>query len=259
MRVQSMALANSTFTPNVAKGAVGTVSVTMSDGSAFSGKLSITGTNSGGFQLSGNTLEEKASGTPAGTYHDFNVVAAQSTASNSPQQISPTVTGVVEAPFGGTARSMTNRIQAKDFDVGGYSVTYRATDVCGIGIDTAYGADRLNVYPTADLDGGSNLKIGCNQAGDWHNYTINAATTGAYTLNMRVANIETGAAYHVAIDGATVVKGITVPNTGGYDTFATVTSAPFGLTAGQHVWRLCLMPRGHQALAASLTGCRAPS
>jgi len=176
LSIQSMALANSTFTPNVAKGAVGTVSVTMSDGSAFSGKLSITGTNSGGFQLSGNTLEEKASGTPAGTYHDFNVVAAQSTASNSPQQISPTVTGVVEAPFGGTARLMTNRIQAEDFDVGGYSVAYRATDVCGIGIDTAYGTDRLNVYPTADLDGESNLKIGCNQAGDWHNYTITAAT-----------------------------------------------------------------------------------
>jgi hypothetical protein len=93
LSIQSVALSNSTFTPNVANGAVGTVSVTMSDGSAFSGKLSITGTNSGGFHLSGNTLEEKASGTPAGSYNDFNIVATQSTAANSPQQISPTVTG----------------------------------------------------------------------------------------------------------------------------------------------------------------------
>jgi hypothetical protein len=244
LSIQGMALANSTFTPNVANGAVGTVSVTMSDGSAFSGKLSITGANSGGFQLSGNSLQEKASGTPAGTYHDFNVVAAQSTASNSPQQISPTVTGVVEAPFGGTVRSMTNRIQAEDFDVGGYGVAYHATDACGIGIDTAYGSDRLNVYLTADVDGASNLKIGCNQAGDWHNYTITAATTGTHTLNLRVANIEAGATYHVAIDGATVVKGIAVPNTGGYDTFATVTSKQFGLTAGQHVMQIALDAAG---------------
>ncbi len=238
--IQSLALSNSTFTPNVANGVVGTVSATMSDGSAFSGKLSITGTNSGGFHLSGNTLEEKASGTPAGIYNDFNLVATQSTASNSPQQISPTVTGVVDAPFGGTARSITNRIQAEDFDVGGYGVAYHATDACTLGIDTAYGPDRLNVNPTADLDSENNLKIGCNQAGDWHNYTITVPTTGTYTLNMRVANIQAGAAYHVAVDGASVVSGIAVPNTGAYDTFATVTSNRFGLTAGQHILQLVL-------------------
>jgi hypothetical protein len=244
LAIQNITLSNSTFTPNIANGTVGTVSVTMSDGSVFSGKLSITGTNSGGFHLSGNTLEEKASGTSAGTYRDFNIVAAQSTASNSPQQISPTVTGVVGAPFGGTARSMTNRIQTEDFDVGGYGVAYHTTDACGIGIDTAYGSDRINVYPTADLDGASNLKVGCYQVGDWYNYTITAATTGSYTLNLRGANIEAGATYHVAIDGAIVVKGIAVPNTGGYDTFATVTSAPFGLTAGQHVMQIALDAAG---------------
>src|ERR1700741_935491 len=109
----------------------------MSDGSAFSGTLSITGTNAGGFHLSGNSLQEKASGgTPAGTYNDFNIVATQSTASNSPQQISPTVSGAAEAPFGGTPRSVTGRIQAEDFDTGGYGIAYHATNACGIGIDT---------------------------------------------------------------------------------------------------------------------------
>jgi hypothetical protein len=88
--IQNITLSNNMFTPNVANGAVGTVSVTMSDGSAFSGTLSITGTNSGGFHLSGNILQEKASGgTPAGAYHDFNIVATEANVSNSPQQISP--------------------------------------------------------------------------------------------------------------------------------------------------------------------------
>jgi hypothetical protein len=243
--IQGIALSNSTFTPNVANGTVGTVSVTMSDGSAFPGTLSITGTNSGGFHLSGNTMQEKASGgTLAGSYNDFNIVATQAGATNSPQQISPQVTGVMEGPFAGSVRSITNRIQAEDFDVGGSDIAYRAADVCGIGIDTAYGADRLNVHPTTDLDGASNLKVSCNQAGDWHNYTITAATTGTYTLSMRVANVEAGAKYNVAIDGAKVASGISVPNTGGYETFATVTSAPFGLTAGQHVIQIALDAAG---------------
>jgi hypothetical protein len=59
-----------------------------------------------------------------------------------------------------------------------------------------------------------------------------------------VANVEAGASYHVAIDGGAVVKGITVPNTGGYDTFATVASAPFGLTAGQHIMQIVLDAAG---------------
>jgi DUF5010 C-terminal domain len=239
--IQNMILSNNTFTPNVANGAVGTVSVTMSDGSAFSGTLSIAGANSGGFHLSGNTLEEKASGgTPAGSYSDFNIVATQSGASNSPQRISPTVSGVAEAPFGGTVRSITNRIQAEDFDLGGYGVAYHAADACGMGIDTTYGPDRLNVYPTADPDGASNLKVGCNQAGDWHNYSITAPSNGFYTLSMRVANTTAGSTYHVAIDGVSAVQGIAVPNTGDYDAFATVTSAPFALTAGQHVMQIVL-------------------
>jgi hypothetical protein len=240
--IQSVPLSNSTFTPGVANGTVGTVSATMSPATpAFSGSLSVTGTNSGGFHLSGNTLQERASGTPAGTYKDFNIVATQAGISNSPQQISPTVTGVVDAPFGGTARAMTSTIQAEDYDTGGQGVAYNAADVCGFG-GSSYRPDAINIATTTDTGGG--YKIGCNRPGDYHNYTISVTTTGTYTLNMRVANIETGASYHVAIDGVSVVSGITVPNTGAYDTFTTVTSGHFNLTAGQHVMQIVLDTAG---------------
>jgi hypothetical protein len=246
LSIRSMALSNSTFTPNVANGAAGTVSVTMSDGSAFSGTLSITGTNSGGFHLSGNTLQEKASGgTPAGAYNDFNIVATEANISNSPQQISPTVTGVVEAPFGGSARPITNLIQAEDYDLGGQGVAYNATETCGPYPSDAYrgtAGDGVNIDTTSDAGGG--YKLGCNKTGDWHNYTITVPTTGTFTLNMRTANIEAGATYHVAIDGAIVVSGIAVSNTGSYDTFATVTSKQFGLAAGQHVMQIVLDAAG---------------
>jgi Carbohydrate binding module (family 6) len=223
------------------------VSVTMSDGSTFSGTLSITEANSGGFHLSGNTLQEKASGgTPPGTYHDFNVVATEANISNSPQQVSPTVTGVVEAPFGGSARPITNVIQAEDYDLGGQGVAYNTTETCGAYPSDSYrgvAGDGVNIDTTSDAGGGG-YKLGCNKAGDWHNYTITVSATGTYTLNMRTANIEAGATYRVAIDGAIVVSGIAVPNTGSYDTFATVTSKQFGLTAGQHVMQIVLDAAG---------------
>ena len=93
--IASISLSNSSYTPDTANGTVGTVSVVMSPSSpSFSGTLSITGINGGGFQLSGTTLEENSGGTTgAGPYSDFNIVATQSSASNSPQFISPTVTG----------------------------------------------------------------------------------------------------------------------------------------------------------------------
>ncbi len=92
--IATVNLSNSTFTPSIANAVVGTVSVTMSPASpVFSGSLSITGANSGGFHLVGTTLEARSTGTAAGTYSDVNIVATQANTSNSPQQISPSLTG----------------------------------------------------------------------------------------------------------------------------------------------------------------------
>ena len=81
------------------------LSVTMSPVTpASTAALTITGANSGGFHLSGAgcanissgtcTLEQNSGGTTgAGPYTDVNIVATQASASNSPQSISPTLSG----------------------------------------------------------------------------------------------------------------------------------------------------------------------
>jgi hypothetical protein len=69
------------FTSSVSSGFVATLKMTLSNGADFcsnGGTLSITGTNSGGFQTvpcPTPQLVQSASGTPTGTYADFNVVA----------------------------------------------------------------------------------------------------------------------------------------------------------------------------------------
>jgi hypothetical protein len=95
-------LSATSFTSNQPNGVVATITANVSPAfpsylPAFPGTLTITGTNSGGFQICGGGFElcQSSAGTPAGTYSDFNIVATLHGLSNSPQQTKPTVTGTV--------------------------------------------------------------------------------------------------------------------------------------------------------------------
>jgi hypothetical protein len=91
--VVSVSLSNTTFTNSTANATVGTISVVMNPASpAFSGTLTISNTNSGGFHLVGTTLETNSAGTTSGTYSDIIITATQAGASGAPS-ISPTLVG----------------------------------------------------------------------------------------------------------------------------------------------------------------------
>lgn len=92
--ITAVGLSNNTFTsPGTIGQAVGTISVTMSPASpAFSGSLSLTGTNASDFTISGTTLEVNSSGLAAGSY-TLNVVATQGGAIGSPFSQPETITG----------------------------------------------------------------------------------------------------------------------------------------------------------------------
>jgi hypothetical protein len=84
-------LSNNTFTSSSPSGTVvGAISVQTSGG-AFTGSLSVTGTDASSFQIVGNNLETQ--GTPgAGTY-SINIVATQGGATGSPFTQAETITG----------------------------------------------------------------------------------------------------------------------------------------------------------------------
>ncbi|MBS1660655.1 MAG: carbohydrate-binding protein [Bacteroidetes bacterium] len=88
---------------------------------------------------------------------------------------------------------------------------------------------------TADAGGG--LDVGWIDNGDYMDYSVNVATAGAYTASFRVASINTGATFQVTQSNGTVLGTVTVPNTGSYQVWQTVT-ANLTLPAGTNTLRI---------------------
>jgi hypothetical protein len=65
-------------------------------------------------------------------------------------------------------------------------------------------------------------------------YSVNVGTAGTYHVSARVASIYTGMKFHIEVDGKNVTGSVTVPNTKGWQTWTTVTSGSFSLSAGAH-------------------------
>jgi hypothetical protein len=91
--VTAVSLSSSAFTGGAASGTVvGAIRVTMSPSSpAFSGTLSLSGTNASSFQIVGSNLETNGA-VPAGTYK-INIVATETGVTGSPFTQAETITG----------------------------------------------------------------------------------------------------------------------------------------------------------------------
>ncbi|HEX6466395.1 MAG TPA: carbohydrate-binding protein, partial [Terriglobales bacterium] len=75
-------------------------------------------------------------------------------------------------------------------------------------------------------------------------YTVNVANSSTYTPTVRVASNGQGGAFHIEVDGSNVTGAMTVPNTGGWQSWTTLTGLAVNLTAGQHVMRLVMDSNG---------------
>jgi hypothetical protein len=89
--------------------------------------------------------------------------------------------------------------------------------------------------PTGDAGGG--LNVGWITYKDYMSYQVNVQTTGSYTVSFRVATIDDGASLQLDNGGYTVYAKVAVPNTGGWQTWTTVT-ATVNLTAGVQTIRV---------------------
>ena len=66
---------------------------------------------------------------------------------------------------------------------------------------------------------GGGLIVGWIEQGDWMDYSYNAPATGAYSIKMRVASPLTGAQLQIRNSSGTVLQTVTIPNTGGWQTW----------------------------------------
>jgi hypothetical protein len=112
------------------------------------------------------------------------------------------------------APALPNRIKSSNYDKGGEGVAYHknATPTAKSG----YRPDDLGLVETTDVGGG--FALAGLQSGEWVRYTLDAVRGGYFDLSVRVAAAQAGGRFRlVALDQ---IADVTVPATGGDDTFA---------------------------------------
>lgn len=140
----------------------------------------------------------------------------------------------ISTPYSSAPQTLPGVVQAEDFDQGGEGVAYHDTDAGNNG----------GMYRMTDVDILGNHQVGWAYAGEWLKYTVNTTTAGTYTIEARVGANGDGGAFHIEVDGVNETGTITVPNTGGWSNFTTVSIPDIQLTAGQHVIRVVMDVNG---------------
>jgi hypothetical protein len=151
------------------------------------------------------------------------------------------------SPFTGTPITLPGTIQAENYDLGGEGVAYRDTTSGNSG--GVYRSDDVDLGTVSDTGGGYKVKTAV--ATEWLNYSVNVATAGTYTVNVRVSSGGGGGTFHIEANGVNVTGSMTVPNTGGWDTWTTVTNTGVPLQAGQQILRLVLDTTGTSGLTGN--------
>jgi len=155
-------------------------------------------------------------------------------------------------PFGGTAAAVPGTIEAERFNDGGANTAYRDTTAGNSG--SVFRTTDVDLEPSSDVGGG--YDVGWVDAGEWLNYTVNVATTGTYTLDVRVASIGAGGTFHVEVNHADRTGPMVVPNTGGWQAWTTMTVNGIQLAAGTQVVRLVIDSRGPAGVVANINWLR---
>lgn len=166
----------------------------------------------------------------SGSY--WSTVAGGGAETFAPWATSPNISD--DQPYWGVASTDGAKIQAEDFDQGGQGNGYNDSDTNNNG--GKYRSTAVDIETTSDTGGG--YDVGWTKAGEWLDYAINLTEGGTYAMSFRLASGAAGATFHVNIDGVNVTGAITVPSTGGYQSWQTVNVTGIPLTSGNHILRL---------------------
>lgn len=142
-------------------------------------------------------------------------------------------------PFGGVPWPIPGTVEAERFDEGGEGIAYHDTDTVNTGsAGTALRTTAVDLDSCADAGGGFN--VGGAHAGEWVEYTVNVLADGIYTIEVRVASPNGGGQFHLEFNGVNKTGAMTVPNTGGWQTYRTVGKTGVSLSAGIQIMRLVM-------------------
>ncbi|MDJ1471052.1 beta-1,3-glucanase family protein [Xanthocytophaga flava] len=110
----------------------------------------------------------------------------------------------------------------------------------------------ISTETTTDAGGG--LNVGWIDAGDWMSYSVTIPATGSYTVSYRVASPNSNTTLRLEKDaGATQLGSVTIPNTGGWQNWSTV-SHTITLPAGSYSIGIATTTGGFNLNYLTITG-----
>jgi subtilisin family serine protease len=124
-------------------------------------------------------------------------------------------------------------IEAEDFDASGAGESYGDTSPGNSGGE--YRDTDVDIERTLDAGGGHN--VGWIAAGEWLQYTIDVASEGLYAVEVRLASPGGGGRFHLEIDETDQTGPLTVPDTGDWQLWQSVTASAW-LRAGRQRVRI---------------------
>jgi hypothetical protein len=136
------------------------------------------------------------------------------------------------------------QIKAVQFDRGGEGIAYHDTTAGNSGNQSTVFRipENIDVDVSTTTDTASVGRRVTNTApGEFLEYTIVVDETGLYDFDARVSSPDTGATFHLEIDGVALSAPVAVPDTGSEDNMTTIAVASnVLLSAGPHILRLAI-------------------
>jgi hypothetical protein len=114
----------------------------------------------------------------------------------------------------------------------------------------SFRTSNVDIESTTDVGGGFNL--GWTKPGEWVQYTVNVTADGPYDLMLRLATTGVGGVLHLEVDGVNATGAIQVPNTGGWQTWSSITVRQIPLAAGTRRLRLAFDSNGSTGSVANV-------
>lgn len=143
---------------------------------------------------------------------------------------------IEQLPFNEHPHPIPGRIEAEEYDLGGEGLGYHEANTNGNESGATFRNDQVDIEETSDIDG--NYNIGYILSGEWLEYTVEVSQSSTYSLDLRVATQQDNKTMHVEIDGNDVTGIINIPNTGGWQTWQTITVSDIEISSGSHQVRL---------------------
>lgn len=180
---------------------------------------------------SGSWVKQRISN-PADNFGICSTGTTDTTGSSGGNTGGDTTTTTTETPYLGKPIPIPGTVEMEDFDNGGEGVAYHDSDTINQGgAGTRKGGVDIETCSAGGLD------IGYTAVGEWLKYTVNVASTGSYKMTAYVASGQTpSGSFHMEEDGNTISGTMSVPETGGWQTWDTI-STSVNLTAGTHILR----------------------